>query len=319
MMLRTLTLKSMAAALILAVAASFTATASAAVILVNDTWLDGTDSDPSTFQSEYGADLDSDGNLESAWYVGGGGTLDPAAAGGPLAMTLGSSGSSSWTTYFTPEGKEVELLQAGDQVKVTWVFTTGDVNATNGSQNMRIALVDSPAASRLAADGAPGSADYSGYGMFINFSETTGRSSPFRLVERAAGSSAMLSSSGSWPSVADASGFGDGAVNYADDTQYTFEMTITRNASNLLDVVASMTGGNINGTGSVSVSANDLAPNKGSFKFDTFSLRPSDAATTATFFNTSLFRVEAPVPEPATLALFGLGAVLASGLVRRRS
>jgi hypothetical protein len=264
-----------------------------------------------------GVDSDTDGDLESAWFQGGGGTLDPAAAGGPLAMTLGDSGSSSWTSYFTQEGNEVHLVNPGDQLKVTWIFTPTGVNATNGSQNMRIALVDSPGASRLNMNGAPGSADYTGYGMFINFSETTGRSTPFRLVERAAGSSALLSASGSWPSVDDADGFGNGAENYDSGTEYTFEMTITRTAADLLDVSATMSGGNLNGTGSVTAAATGLAPNKGSFKFDTFSLRPSDAATTAALFNTRLFMVEAPVPEPATLTLVGLIGLGLAGLRRR--
>src|SRR3954470_16332202 len=83
-----------------------------AAIIVNDTWIDGTDSDPaSPVYSENGVDADADGNLESAWYQGGVGTLDPVGAGGPLRgnMTPGGTGSASWTTYLTPESTPVTL------------------------------------------------------------------------------------------------------------------------------------------------------------------------------------------------------------------
>ncbi len=129
-----------------------------AVFIVNDTWQDGTRTDPAQpTYSENGTDSDSDGDLESAWYQGGDGTLDPVGAGGPLraAFSSATSGSSaSWTTYFTPEGSGVNLANPGDQLKVTWVFTPTNVNASNSSQNLRIALADSPAAARLDADGA---------------------------------------------------------------------------------------------------------------------------------------------------------------------
>jgi hypothetical protein len=295
-----------------------------AVDIVNDTWQDGERNHPAApVYSENGTDGDGDTDLESAWYQGGDGTLDPVGPGGPLRGAFSSAtstSSASWTTYFTPEGSEVELTNPGDQLKVTWIFTPTNVNASNGSQNFRIALVDSPGAARLAAEGAPGSALYTGYGMFINFGETTGRSTPFQLKERDGLNSAFLSASASWPTVADAPGFGNGAVNYASGTEYTFEMTITRDAANQLDVEATMSGGNINSTGSVSVSATGLAPNGGSFKFDTFGLRPSGATTTAEIFDTRLLRVEGPrvVPEPAALSLMGLGlAVL--GVARRRN
>jgi hypothetical protein len=109
---------------------------------------------------------------------------------------------------------------------------------------------------------------------------------------------------------------GNSAVGYADNTQYTFVETFTRNASNGLDIVATMTGGNIGGTGSVSVSATDASPN--GFLFDTFALRPSGSGSTATTWDTTLFKVEGPiVPEPASLVLVGIGGV-ALLLVRRR-
>jgi hypothetical protein len=303
-------------------AASVWSTSLSAALIVNDTWQDGTDDDPaSPVYSELGVDSDADGDLESAWFQGGDGTLNPVGAGGPLrgAFSSGTSTSSaSWTSYFTPESSEIELANVGDQLKVTWIFTPTNVNATNTSQNLRMALVDSPSASRLSAPGAPGSAAYSGYGMFINFSQTTGRSTPFRLMQRAGASGTFLSGSSDWATVADAAGFGNGAVNYAAGTEYTFTMTVTRAAGNLLDVSATMAGGNINGTGSVSASMSGLAPNNGSFKFDTFGLRPSGATTTAEIFDTRLFRVEGPlVPEPGTLSLLGLAGLLLAPARRR--
>jgi hypothetical protein len=78
-----------------------------------------------------------------------------------------------------------------------------------------------------------------------------------------------------------------------------------------------MTGGNINSTGNVSVSTTDASPN--SFVFDTFSLRPSNASTTASQFDTSRFKVEfTTVPEIGSLWLMGLGVAASLAYWRRR-
>ncbi|TWU30466.1 PEP-CTERM sorting domain-containing protein [Bythopirellula polymerisocia] len=287
-------------------------------IVVNDTWRDGTDSDPAVpTYSENGVDSDLDGDIESMWFDGGTTVLDPTGPGGPLRGTVSTS-SASWTSYFTPEGSEVELANPGDSLKLTWAFSMDAINASNTSQNLRVALVDSPASARLVASGAPGSDAYSGYGMFINMGQTLGRDSAFRLMERSGASGNILSSSGDWATVADAPGISTGNAGYTDGTTYTLEMMITRTAAGLLDVTSTMTGAGLNGTGSVSVSAAGLAPNNGSFKFDTFSLRPSNAVTTAAVFDTSLFKVEhCSIPEPASLVLLGLSA-MAMGCRRQR-
>jgi hypothetical protein len=293
-----------------------------AATIVNDTWLDGTDDDPaSPVYSENGTDSDIDGNIESVWYQGGDGTLAPVGAGGPLRAQFSSptgASSATWTTYFTPEASPVTLANAGDQVKVTWVFTPSNVNASNTSQNFRIAVVDSPAASRLAANGSPGNATYSGYGMFMNMGQTLGNSNPFRLMERTnpAASTALLSASGDWAPLAN--GATSGNTGYVGGTQYTFLMTLTRTSLGELQVDASMAGGSLDNDGTASVSFLDATPNGGSFAFDTFAIRPSGATTTAEVFDTSLFRVEfIPIPEPASAALLGLGAA-ALALLRRR-
>lgn len=295
------------------------ATAAQAAILVNDTWSDGTDSDPaSPAYSENGVDADADGDLESAWFRGGDGTLDPVGAGGPLRGRFSSptgASSASWTTYFTPESNKVNLANSGDQLKVTWIFTPQNVNASNGSQNFRVALVNTPNGARPIVDNNPPSGAYTGYALFLNFGQTTGRSTPFQLLERTAASGDLLGTSGNWGNAINAPGFGNGAVGYANGVEYTLEMTLTRNGADL-DVAATMSGGNINGTGSVSVSTTDTSPN--GFVFDTFALRPSGATTTAEIFDTRLFRVEyTAIPEPASLAMCGIAA-LASLLIARR-
>lgn len=294
-----------------------------AAIIVNDTWQDGTDSDPASPQySENGVDSDTDGDIESAWFQGGVGTLDPVGAGGPERgnMTAGGTSSATWTTYFTPEANPVVLTNAGDQMKVTWVFRLTNVNASNTSQNFRIAVVDSPSASRLSANGSPGSAAYTGYGIFANMGQTLGNSNPFQLRERVTASGALLSASGDWGAdgVANAglaNGATTGNTGYAADTDYTFTMTLTRTVANELQVDASMVGGSLNNSGTASVSVVDSTPN--GFQFDTFALRPSGATTTAELFDTSLFRVEFnAVPEPTTIVFLGMG--IATFLLQRR-
>ncbi len=262
-----------------------------ATVLVNDTWQDGTRTDPAApVYSENGTNLDSDADLESAWYNANG-TL--TASVGHLVGTMPADGTSSasWTTYFTPELNPVTLAGAGDQLKITWVFTPSGVNSgSTSSSGLRVAVVDSPSASRRTSDGSPSSSTYAGYGMFMNMATTLGSSSPFQLVERSAPgtSSAFLSSSGSWTSLAN--GATGGNAGYASGTQYTLVMTFTRNASAGLDITATMTGGSLNNTGSASLSYSDSTPN--GFTFDTFGLRPSSATDSAASFDTTLFEVE---------------------------
>lgn len=284
-----------------------------AAILVSDTWRDGTDTDPaSPTYSELGTDSDLDGDLESSWYQGGAGSLDPAGAGGPLKMDLTGTGGSSatWTTYFTPEGSEVNLSATGMKLRVTWVFTLSGVNNGNTSQNFRFGVVDSGAKS--AANGSLPSTTYLGYALFGNMGGTLGNSNPFQLRERSLmGSGNFLNSSGDFSNV-----LGNGALSgnagYANNTEYTMIWEMTRNGSSL-DIDVSIRGGQLDNDGLAQVSVNDPTPV--SFKFDTFGLRPSGETTTASVFNTSLFKVEVVVPEPATMSLAGLAAL---ALVRRR-
>lgn len=293
-------------------AASFASSAVAGFI-VRDTFTDADRTDPAApVHSENGVDADADGDLESAWYYGGSSSAPGSlvATAGNLRMTNATS-STSFTTHFTPEASKVNLQNVGDQMKLTWRFVTGDVNAANTSQNFRIALVNTPVGGRLAADGAPGSGAYTGYSLFANMAETAGNSNPFQLRERSVASGDLLGSSGNWSSLAN--GMSSGSVGYADNTEYTLEMLLVRTASGL-DITATMSGGNIGGTGVVTVANSDATPS--SYSYDTFALRPSNSTTTADFFDTRYFAVEFnPIPEPATLTALAAAGLMA---LRRR-
>ena len=291
-----------------------------AQVLVRDTWKDGTDTDPAPpVYSEHGVDLDGDGDIESVWFQGGDGSLNPVGANGPLrgqfsAPTITSS--ASWTTYFTPGGSEVNLANNGDKLRVTWKYTPRNINngGTNTSQNFRFALVDTPndAANRLLINNAPGSAAYTGYAMFTNMSTTLGNSNPFRLMERGVASGDLLSTSGNWAPLAN--GATTGNDGYDNDAEYTMIWEVTRNA---LDFDVSVAGPGIDGDGLAQVLFSDATPN--GFVFDTFAVRPSGATTTAEIIDTSLFEVEfIAVPEPTSMAVIVLAAMALTRRARRQ-
>lgn len=288
-------------------------------VVVEDTWIDGTRNDPAApVYSEMGVDSDVDGDIESAWFAGGSGTFDPVGPGGPLRLDQASTSSSSLTTYFTPEGSELTLSNAGDSIRVTWQFQVSGQLLANTSQGLRIAIVDSPAASRVDSENSPGADTYSGYGLFINMGYDDSdyvftHGDPFELHERANPTAAenLLSSSGAWAPLADVGTQGN--ASYVSGVDYTFIMELTRRADGDLDIMTSMAGTGLDGTGLMQINYTG-APNGGSYAFDTFQFRPDGYDRAYNYFDTSLFKVEF-VPEPATMLLLGLGGLLA---IRRK-
>ena len=265
-----------------------------ATVLVNDTWQDGTRTDPAPpVYSENGTNLDSDADLESAWFSSSGSALTVPVAGDLRAVQPANS--LTLITYFTPEGSKVNLAGTGDALKITWVFVPTTVNSSNSNLAFPLAVVNTPIGSRRTSDGSPAAAAYAGYAMFMNLGQTLGNSTPFSLREWVVASGDLLSSSGNWGAngTANAS-LANGATNgnhgFDSGTQYTFTITLTRNASSGLDITATMAGGTYNGSGTGTVSYTDTTPN--SFVYDTFAIRPSASASTAAQWDTSLFKVE---------------------------
>ncbi len=174
--------------------------AHADTILVSDTWQDGTRTDPGTpTYTAFGTNGGNDGDgsdVESTWYVN---SPNLTVAPGHMTITPPST-SQNWTTYFTPNATPLTLANAGDFLKVTWVFTPSGVNTSNTSQNLPFTVADTPSSALLTADGAPGNANYTGYAMYTNMGQTLGNSHPFQLRSRitANNPTSLLNSSGNW-------------------------------------------------------------------------------------------------------------------------
>ncbi len=288
------------------------ASAARAGVLVNDTWKDGTDTDPAPpAYSENGVDIDADLDLESVWFQGGTGALNPVAANGPLRGTMYlpevgpgvATASASWTTYFKPDSQDVVLGAIGDSLKITWKFKLSNVNAGNASQSFRFAVVD--AGTRATANGSLPSSVYAGYAIYGNMGQTLGHSASFQLKERTLATAGnLLNSSGDFGGTfgIPGNGAGSGLIGYVADTEYTMVWQVTRAAAapeqptDSLDLNVSMTGGTLGddginpGDGKIEVVLNDPSPN--SFQYDTFGVRPSQEVQSASEFLTSLFKVE---------------------------
>ena len=291
-----------------------------ATVLVNDTWLDGTRTDPAApTYSEFGTDSDLDGDLESVWYNGGGATFAPVGPGGPLRLdsTADMTQQNSFTTYFAAEATPVTLA-VGQTLKVTWVFTPTDVNSTDTGQSLKIGIINSPPTGRISSDISPPADAYSGYASFINMtSANLANANPFQLRERStpALAGSQLSNAGVWAGLAN--GATTGNPGFTSGTQYTYTFEATRMPADELDIVMRLAGTGLDGDGLAEVLFTDTTPNGGSFTFDTFAIRSTRATQTARIFDTSLVRVEV-VPEPASIVMLGLGGILSVWWVRRR-
>jgi len=287
-------------------------------IIVNDTWADGN-------RTSAGPD---GGGIDSVWYASTAAqTTVPAAGDLRFAIPAGSLFN---TTYFpsgtSPYGNAgVTLVNPGDSLSVTWVFTMTGLNAGNANQNLALAVVNTPG-THLTTQASPSQQVYAGYSTFMAIEPTfaaTGNAVPFALKEWISGAAtSLLGASAAWGANGAAGnlatdGANNGNAGYVNGTVYTYQMNLTLNAFGGLDILSTMTGAGLNGVNGLTNSVTDTSPN--SLTFDTFAVRAGTSSATASQFDTSLFRVDfisTSVPEPATFAFAGLG-MLSLVLARR--
>jgi hypothetical protein len=294
-----------------------------AVDLVNDTWKDGNRNTPtSPIYSETGTDSDADGNIESLWRISAVSPAptfpaNPSSPGNNMLRNQWVSGE-YFTTYFT-SNSAVNLNNAGDELKVTWKFILTGVTNTAGN-SFRMAIVDGAEAARGTSDGAPGSSTYAGYGPWMNMSGTNISQHAILYRNNPATSTALLSASGEWTSLATDTGVyasPNEMVGFVDGVEYTYVFTVAHVPGAQLSVTSTMTGGQLgndgvsNTDGKLEVGVIDAAPR--TFRFDTFSARNQSGC--ATNCDTTLFKVEY-IPAacaPTVYTVTGSGQICAGG------
>ena len=289
-----------------AVAAVFCyATSAHAVVLINDTWQDGTRTDPAAPDYlENGVDLDLDGDLESAWYRGGAGSdqafLAPVGPGGPLRLDLTPNLTiqSSVTTYFAPEATPVTLA-VGERLKITFVFTP----TLFPSEGIIMLDPELPLRGRGHAGRRPhldrcfagrnylhrllhhdqrGSAEFRG-----------GQWPPVRAARADANPPLSVRCS---PPVASWTNLGNGATNgnpsFTTGTQYTYTFEATHTAADELDLPTRMTGTGLDGTAWPRSLTSTPPPTAAALPSTPLRLRLNSGYQTFGVMDISLFRVE---------------------------
>ncbi len=284
------------ALLFLLVACLSLSSISSAVVLLNDTWADSSRAETNL-------------PTESAVWVGTPGNL--TVAPGSLAYTQ-SSGSQKLWTHFAPDGSPVSL-SVGHQLVATIEFTpTGLYD--NSSKSFRFCLVNDPTDPQVQIDtndGGGGSgdpwADSQGYAVFLPLSTGASKSSNSSVGKHTTlTGSSLMDSTGDWT----LSSGGDHTI-VTDGAMLTMTLVLDYVAANQMDVIFSIfdAGGLISTntfTDDGTVGGLPIAT-----EFDHLFFRFSKASETADVIDFHSFTVEHVVPEPATMALLGLGGLLA--------
>jgi len=252
---------------------------------------------------------------ESAVWVGTPGSVTMGT--GSLAYAQ-STGSQKLWTYFASNGSPVSL-GVGQQLIATIAFTPRQTLYDVTSKNFRFGLFNDPTNDQLFSDtnsdsGGTGDPWGDSTGYATHFALSSGSSANASVGKRIAGLTTSLLGSGSaYPGIAS----GGDKFTVTLDTLYTVTLALDYQAANQMEVTFSIA----DATGVISTTSIIDDGTFGGYdtgvytNFDQLFFRFSKAEGTADVIDFNSIKVEY-IPEPATMALLGLGAL--ASLRKRR-
>lgn len=274
---------------------------SSAVVLLDDTWADGSRAETNL-------------PTESATWVSDASLL--TVTPGSFAFQQDGSSNRMWT-HFAADGSPV-TLGVGETLIASAQFTPTGLY-TSGSEDFRMGVYHDPTSPQVNLDsnddgGGTGDpwGDSMGYAVRVTLSNGAGDNPQVgKRTYNHTTSTSLLGSSGDYEWLSS----GPDVENMTDGTLYTASLTFERLGINEMNVTFALSdaGGDL-----TSLTLNDDGTFGGMSiftNFDHFFFRFSDADGTADLLDFSRLTVEHIVPEPASMALLGLGGLFA---IRRK-
>jgi pectate lyase len=238
---------------------------SRAVIILDDTFADGTRNVQNL-------------PTESAWYCSSGPSL--TATTGAMTMTLGSSAILA-VSYFTTNANNPVSLSVGDTLSINITYTFAGMAPLNTSQGFRLALCHF-GASRVNADFSSNSGqgtNVTGYAIFQNMGLTFNGTTPTALMLRTnLADKSLLGTGSDWETL----GIGPNSTNdfpgFTNDVPYILQLSVQRTDVNAMQISATW----LNSLSGATLSTMTMDTDATNFNFDGIGLRPLTAVSTAT-------------------------------------